>query len=163
VSEPSIDALRMALRSLTHGVYVVSVRANDGIDCHLVVALAMQVSVEPPRMAFALTHGARVLPALREAQSGVLSILSDGDVAAIRRYGAPGGVKHAPADVARDARGHPVPPEARRWLTFDVWLETVVGDHVLFVANVTGATIADGATQPFVPLTLGATGFPYAG
>lgn len=178
MSEPSANPMRRALRAMTHGVYVLSLR-HDGHDDYLVVALAMQCSVQPPRIAFALAHGARVLPALRAVGSAAFSVLGVNDVAAVRRYGVPGGVKQLPLTVVHTAEGHPVPPEARYWMRVRTASETSAGDHVLFVADVVDATVAgeasrdasDGAvaasdvpaSPPFVPLTLAATGFPYAG
>lgn len=190
MSEPSVNAMRQTLRSMSTGVYILSVHAENA-DEYLVVSLAMQCSVAPPRIAFALTPSARIVAALRNARSGVLTVLGDGDLAAIRRYGAPGGVRNMPANPARTTDGHPIPPEARRWLTLALVDETVVGDHVLFVASVTGAGIrermesgADAVSEAsaqhsspdspavtdaarsgdtFRPLTLAATGFPYAG
>lgn len=164
MSEPSSDPTRRALRALTHGVYVLSTHHN-GTDEFLIVSLAMQASVEPPRIAFAISTNARILDSIRESKRSVLGVLATGNTAAIRRYGTPGGVRHAPTDSARTTSQIIIPPEASFWLELDVHAEAnteSVADHVLFVANVIGAGVAS-TNLPFVPLTLADTGFPYAG
>lgn len=170
MSERSTDATRVGLRALTHGVYVLTA-TDQGQDEYLVVALAMQCSVEPPRLAFSIGLNARILPSLRGANGGALGILDATQLAAVRRYGTPGGVRHAPANCVRTPAGHAVPPEARYWLEFRIVQETPVGDHQLFVVQVSaaggieaGSVVACEAHESeFVPMTLAATGFPYAG
>ncbi len=176
MSELSANPVRVALRALTHGVYVLSMNASER-DAFLIVSLAMQCSVEPPRIAFALSMNARILHALRIARGGVLSTLDVSQKSAVRRYGAPGGVRQTPVSPSRSSEGHPIPPEAAHWIAFRTFTETVVGDHVLFVADVTdagnsGVAIAaesanDSAQHhspvKFAPLILAESGFPYAG
>ena len=148
---------------MTHGVYVLSVRhgvQQAAHDEYIIVALAMQCSVEPARIALAVSVNARLLSALRAAGGGALSVLDVNQLAAVRRYGTPGGVRHPPTEVARTAHGHPVPPEAAFWMELQISSETDAGDHVLFVGDVVSAG-ANG--NEFVPLTLAASQFPYAG
>lgn len=162
--------MRRALRALSHGVYVLSVQ-HDRRDDFLIVSLAMQCSVEPPRIAMALAHGARILPALAAAQGGVLGVLDASQKAAVRRYGAPGGVRNPPSDAARTERGHPIPPEATFWVEFSVMSTANVGDHTLVVANVTSAGAAPALAVPditaaallFEPMTLAGSKLPYGG
>jgi flavin reductase (DIM6/NTAB) family NADH-FMN oxidoreductase RutF len=164
MSEVSKDPLRRSLRALTHGVYVLSTShasSDAGSDDFLIVSLATQCSVEPPRVALALSVNARILSPFRSANGGVLSILAGSDIAAVRRYGAPGGVRHPPTDCARGTNGHPVPPEASFAIELQIVSEQAVGDHVLFVCDATGATAR--ADTSFAPLTLQSSGFPYAG
>lgn len=176
MSELSTNPTRVALRALTHGVYVLSV--SDGqSDDYLVVSLAMQCSVEPPRIAFALSPNARIVPMLRAANGALLSTLDISQKAAVRRYGAPGGVRQMPVAAKRSNGGHPVPPEANHWLQFQTFMEVSVGDHLLFVADVTDAensgiekttesnhdSAVDKSAVKFEPLTLQNSGFPYAG
>ena len=169
MSEPSTNPMRQALRALTHGVYVLSVAADD-VDDFLVVSLAMQCSVEPPRIAFALSTNARILTSIREARGGAFSILGERDAIVARRYGAPGGVRNIPKNPERTSAGHPIPPELSFWLEFSIVQEIAAGDHILFVADVTGAgkslppdTSGDDQSTSFTPLTLARSGFPYAG
>ncbi|MEP6762820.1 MAG: flavin reductase family protein [Gemmatimonadaceae bacterium] len=176
MSELSTSPARVALRALTHGVYVLSV--SDGqMDDYLIVSLAMQCSVEPPRIAFALSPNARIVSALRAANGALLSTLDVSQKPAVRRYGAPGGVRQMPADAKRSTAGHPIPPEASHWLQLKTFMEVSVGDHLLFVADVTDAGVtgvgvasensgdsgADGSSGSFTPLTLMNSAFPYAG
>ncbi|MDQ6611371.1 MAG: flavin reductase family protein [Gemmatimonadota bacterium] len=184
MSELSTDATRVALRALTHGVYVLSVGSADtqttadgqltAVDDYLVMSLVMQCSVQPPRVAFAVCSNARLLPALRVNGGGVLSTLDETQSAAVRRYGVPGGVRRVPIGPARSPHGHPIPPEASHWIEFRTVTETIVGDHLLFVADVTAAgvsntlvapnqTLAGSVESKFAPLTLASSGFPYAG
>jgi flavin reductase (DIM6/NTAB) family NADH-FMN oxidoreductase RutF len=179
MSEISRHPVRRTLRAMTHGVYVLSAH-HHGHDAYIVISLAMQCSVQPPRITFAVTPGARVVAALRGANGGVLSVLDASQTAAVRRYGAPGGVKHPPERPERDASGHPVPGEASHWMSFTVAQEMSVGDHLLFVADVTHAAVRNPergannalagdvvgggeAQKPLAPMILGNTGFPYAG
>ncbi|MEP6781797.1 MAG: flavin reductase family protein [Gemmatimonadaceae bacterium] len=176
MSEQSTDPTRVALRALTHGVYVLSV--SDGQrDDYLIVSLAMQCSVEPPRVAFAVSPNARIVSTLRAANGALLSTLDMSQKPAVRRYGAPGGVRQVPVDAKRSSGGHPIPPEARHWLQLQTFMEVSVGDHLLFVADVTDAGIsgvektpdsnndsaAAESAEKFEPLTLQNSGFPYAG
>ncbi|MGV3708203.1 MAG: flavin reductase family protein [Gemmatimonas sp.] len=160
MSEVSKSPLRRSLRALTHGIYVLSA-SHDGADEYVVLSLVSQCSVEPPRVALALSVNARMLRTFRAAGSGVLGILGAGDIPAVRRYGAPGGMRHAPSEVVHTANGHPVPAEARFALELVIASEHLVGDHVLFVCDATGATAF--GDEPFVPFTLAASGLPYAG
>jgi flavin reductase (DIM6/NTAB) family NADH-FMN oxidoreductase RutF len=153
--------MRRALRALTHGVYVLTVRTGEK-DEYLIVSLVMQCSVEPPRVAIALASGARVLRSFRAHGGGVLAILDATQQAAVRRYGTPGGVRHAPADVSRTLTGHPIPPESAFWMGVSIVDELPSGDHVVFVANVVEAGVLDAAAT-FTPYTLAGSGFPYAG
>lgn len=152
--------MRQALRALTHGVYVLGVH-HENRDDYLIVSLVTQCSIEPPRVALALSAAARVISSFRNACGGSLSILDASQLAAVRRYGAPGGVRHAPHPVARTSNHHPIPPEASFVLTLSINHEHPVGDHVLFVADVIDASAS--APPDFKALTLVATGFPYAG
>ena len=177
MSELSNDPMRLALRAMTHGVYVLSLR-HDDTDDYLIISLATQCSVQPPRIAFAVANESRILFALRSTASGVFSVLDTSQLAAVRRYGAPGGVKHVPdaprRTVTPGAMGHPVPPEASHSIVFRIHGEVHGGDHVLFIADVvramplhdeaasSGNAQRDGL-QSRAPLTLRATGFPYAG
>lgn len=170
MSEPSANPTRRALRALTHGVYVLSVH-YDQQDDFLILSLVMQCSVEPPRIAMALAHGARILPALAVAQGGVLGVLDDAQKAAVRRYGAPGGVRNPPRDAQRTERQHAIPPEVSFWIEFSVMSTTIVGDHTLIVANVTSAGVTaalsvpdvPAATPQFEPMTLAGSKLPYGG
>ena len=165
MSELSKDPVRVALRALTHGVYVLSVALQDEteaerkstpVDDYLIVALVMQCSVEPPRIAFALSPNARILQALRSANGAVLSTLDETQLAAVRRYGAPGGVRRTPVNPARSSRGHPVPPEASHWLSLRTLTETNAGDHLLFVADVTDAAVRSVLAAPRMPTDMNA-------
>lgn len=155
--------MRRALRAMTHGMYVLSVRSErqgEQIDEHIVLALAMQCSVEPPRVAFAVSNNSRILGSLHDAGSAVLSILDAGQAAAVRRYGTPGGVRHASTEFARSALGHPIPPEGAFWMELSIVSEIGGGDHAVFL----GEVIAAGANaDAFEPLTLAASKFPYGG
>lgn len=160
MTEVSRNPMRRALRALTHGVYVLGVRHAEQDD-FLVVSLVTQCSVEPPRVAIALSANARILQAFRDSHGGALSILDVTQRAAVRRYGAPGGVRHLPDNVTRTVQQHPAAPEASFVLALTVYGEQVAGDHVLFIADVLDATAL--ASAEFNPLTLADTGFPYAG
>lgn len=159
MSELSTNPMRMALRAMTHGVYVLSVH-HDGHDECLILSLAMQCSVEPPRVAFAISTHSRLLEILREARGGVLSVLDASQIAAVRRYGTPGGVRNAPVDAERSTKGHVIVPESACWLALANATEVSGGDHALFVADVIGAGSRAG---PVEPLTLAASKFPYGG
>ena len=176
MSELSTDPTRVALRALTHGVYVLSVSVGQSDD-YLIVSLVMQCSVEPPRIAFALSPNARIVSMLRAANGALLSTLDMSQKPAVRRYGAPGGVRQMPVEVKRSSGGHPIPPEASHWLQLQIFMEVSVGDHLLFVADVTDAgnagvekttdsnndSAADKSAVKFTPLTVQNSGFPYAG
>ena len=170
MSELSTNPTRRALRALTHGVYVLSVQ-HDHQDAFLVVSLVMQCSVEPPRIAMALAHGARILPALVAAKGGVLGVLDASQKAAVRRYGAPGGVRNPPHAAQRTAQQHAIPPEVAFWMELSVVSTTNVGDHTLVIADVTSAgvtgrlSVSDAPSDAvsFVPMILAASAFPYAG
>lgn len=162
MSEPSPNPVRRALRALTHGVYVLSTH-DAGSDDFLIVSLVMQCSVEPPRVAIAISQNARILSAFRDSKRAVLSVLDANQMAAVRRYGTPGGVRHAPTDANRTIHQIIIPPEASFWLEFEIHTEQSDADHVLLVANVIGAGVANAGDSPFTPLTLANTGYPYAG
>ncbi|MBC8089150.1 MAG: flavin reductase [Phycisphaerae bacterium] len=159
MSEPSTNPMRRALRAMTHGVYVLSV-SHAQRDEYIVVALAMQCSVEPPRVAFSVSNSSRILGVLRAAGGGVLSVLDASQRVAVRRYGTPGGVRNASSEVSRSEHGHPIAPEGAFWMQLQVHTEIAAGDHVLFVADVLQAGTNSDA---FDPLTLAASKFPYAG
>lgn len=162
MSELSSDPTRRALRALTHGVYVLSTHHAE-LDDLLIVSLAMQCSVEPPRIAVAISTNARILQSFRQSHRGVLSILDSDQIPAVRRYGTPGGVRQAPKGARRTVHEILIPPEASFWLELEIHTEQSDADHVLFVANVIGAGVAATDDSPFTPLTLANTGFPYAG
>lgn len=154
--------MRRALRALTHGVYVLSTH-HDDVDDFLIVSLVMQTSIEPPRVAFAVSVNARILPSLRSTRRAVLGVLPAGATAAVRRYGAPGGVRQPPRDAKRTSHHIALPPEASFWLELSLYSEQPVGDHVLFVADVANAIVADEVAAEFAPFILANSGFPYGG
>jgi flavin reductase (DIM6/NTAB) family NADH-FMN oxidoreductase RutF len=143
-------------------VYVLSTYHAESDD-FLIISLAMQCSVEPPRVAAAISTNARILQSFRQSHRGVLSVLNGDQIAAVRRYGTPGGVRQTPNDARRTAHQILIPPEASFWLELEIHTEQSDADHVLFVANVIGAGVAATGGSPFTPLTLANTGFPYAG
>lgn len=151
--------MRVALRAMTHGVYVLSVR-HDERDEYVIVSLAMQCSVEPPRIAIAVSTNSRILELFRAAQSGVLSVLDASHVSAVRRYGTPGGTRNTPADAERSEGGHVIVPESAFWLDIAIATEIAGGDHIVFLADVSAA---GARTEAFEPLTLAASKFPYGG
>ena len=159
MSEPSTNPMRRALRAMTHGMYVLSVR-HEQHDEYVIVALAMQCSVEPPRIALSVSNNSRILNALRAAGGGVLAVLDTAQTGAVRRYGTPGGVRNASVDVTRSTHSHPIPPECSCWMDLRVTGQMDGGDHVIFVTDV----VAAGANaEVFQPLTLADSQFPYAG
>ena len=160
------EARKQVLRSVVYGVYVLGVRGGS-VEGDLPHATAVswltQLSFEPPMIGVALERESATLPLVRAAGAFAVSVLPAGARSTASRLGRStattprklAGIAHHPAPES----GAPVLDEATGWLDCRVRGELPSGDHVLVVAEVVEAgTQHEGAT-----LTLGETGFRYAG
>jgi flavin reductase (DIM6/NTAB) family NADH-FMN oxidoreductase RutF len=150
--EGAIDLLRAFRRRWASGVAVMTLR--DGARLRgITLTGVMPLSVDPPKVAVALTAAGEFAPLAERGRRCAVSILvRDQEFLAERFAGrAPvpdatlGGVPHA-----LDAHGVPLLSGATAVVTGEISSRRVAGDHILVVIDVEGGSIAEDEDDPLL-------------
>ncbi len=158
-----IAAKKQALRKLTYGLYVLTVRDGDEVAAGAVTWLS-QASFEPPLIMAGVKVGSGIHALIERVGKFAVNILGEGqkDMAA---------AFFRPSQIEDDRiNGYPFEPgpETAAPLLLDApaWFEARVvdsvkrGDHTVYVAQVIEAGVRDPDARP---LELSDTGWSYGG
>ena len=156
-----LEAKKQALRSLTHGVYVIGVREGEKLNAFTATWLT-QVSFEPPLVVAGIRKDSVSFHMIEASRVFTVSILSSGQKLLAQHFLRPahlGGDKLQGIGHQAGKTGAPVLDEAMAYLECRVKEIILAGDHSLVLAEVVEA----GVRQPAEPLTLRETGWHYGG
>ena len=146
-------------RAMPYGIYLLTARQGATLQA-VVVSWVSQVSFSPPRMLVALRHNRRIIPAVREARSFSLSLLSREQkplVGRLKDPGLPGQIpglwEEGGCSSAPVLKGCLAAWSCRLFSTVEA------GDHFLFLGEVEWAS----ASREGLPLTTLDLGKTYIG
>ncbi|PBC76879.1 flavin reductase (DIM6/NTAB) family NADH-FMN oxidoreductase RutF [Streptomyces sp. TLI_235] len=145
---PALDeAFRAAARRWTTGVAVVTTRSGEEVFAKTVSSFCT-LSLDPLLVSVAVTRHSPLAAAVRGSGRFALSVLTDRQIAAARRFATPGAGRalgeFTAVPMRAEATGAPVLEAALAW--FDCRLHGVLpgGDHVLLVGRVAAAEAVPG-------------------
>jgi 3-hydroxy-9,10-secoandrosta-1,3,5(10)-triene-9,17-dione monooxygenase reductase component len=131
-------AFRRALGRFATGVTLITSRGGDS----LVVNAFMSVSLEPPLVAFCVSHSSLTWRRMRRSARLGINVL-DSRVGDVRERARPGADRLAGLEVRADRYGVPRLVDAVAFLLAEVVDERVVGDHALVTCEVLEAACDD--------------------
>jgi flavin reductase (DIM6/NTAB) family NADH-FMN oxidoreductase RutF len=138
-------AKKTALRMIPYGIYVLSARASDGTPHAATVNWVTQTAFSPPLIAIAVKADSGVYAALKASRKGALSILGKGQTGVAFTFFKPVVAEGATlsGEAAHDSPGGaPILDSAAASLDLSVVEIVERGDHHVFIAEVTAATVA---------------------
>lgn len=127
--------LRRVMRRFPTGVVVVAA-SRDGRPHGMAVNSFASVSLRPPLVMFCADRSSTTWPAVRAAGGFAVSVLSEDQVAACRRFAEKGADRFAGTPWRPTRSGHPMLDEAVAWLDCAITDVVVAGDHDIVVARV---------------------------
>jgi len=131
-----------AFRSIPYGVYLLTARQGDVLHA-VIVSWVSQVSFSPPRLMVALRHNRRVIPAIREARSFSLSLLSREQKPLVARLKGPNLSAHsAEFWETDDSSRAPVLRDCLAGWRCRLFSAVEAGDHFLFLGEVESVFLA---------------------
>jgi flavin reductase ActVB len=136
---------RAALRRLAAGVTVVTTRDAEGRPAGMTASAVTAASLAPPLVLVCVDRTATVHPALFAHGWFAVNLLRAEQAPLSRRFAVSGGDKFAGV-AHREGRARlPVLEEALAALECRVVAAHAAGDHTIFVGEVEGARVAEGA------------------
>jgi flavin reductase (DIM6/NTAB) family NADH-FMN oxidoreductase RutF len=132
------DELRALFREVPSPVGVVTVDV-DGESAGLTVDSFVPLSIDPPLVGIALGRHAALLELLREAGAFAVSILASGQEHLAQHFarGVPPIAHWTGVETTRGELGAPLLADALGWIECRLAYAHEVGDHTLFVGEVT--------------------------
>lgn len=154
---------KLALRSITYGLYVMTSRAEDVVGAGGVNWLT-QTSFDPPLVAAAVKADSGLCAAIDAGGSFAVNVLAEDQLdvakAFFRSTEVDGDLVNGQRFEAGAATGAPILDVVPYWFECRVTDTVARGDHTVFVAEVVGAGVRDAER---VPLNLRSTGMNYGG
>lgn len=143
-ADGGFDSLRFrqVLGHFATGVTVIAAIGEEG-PAGLAVNSFTSVSLDPPLVAFCVSHTSSTWPSIRTSGSLCVNILAEDQEEVCRAFAAKGGEKFAGVDWSPSYSGAPVLAGALAWLDCTIEVIHEVGDHVLVVGRVTHLGVAD--------------------
>jgi flavin reductase (DIM6/NTAB) family NADH-FMN oxidoreductase RutF len=143
--------LAAALGRIPSGVYILTV-ARAGIETGMLVSWVQQCAFQPPMISFVLQRGRAIADLLPKHAVFTINILEAAQTDMIAHFGKGFSLTDdafKDLDIERGAPFGPTLKEAHAFLHAKVADRVLVGDHELFLAEVTaGALLEEG--QPMV-------------
>lgn len=139
-------------RRLSTGVYVIGV-AHGGRRNAFTAAWLTQVSFEPLLVALSVNPGHASYPILHQSGTFAVSVLSEDQIEAARRFGTVSGREHDKLEGSgwRPARGGaPVLRDALAWLECEVAGRAAAGDHEIVLGRVVDGDITAPGARPLL-------------
>jgi flavin reductase (DIM6/NTAB) family NADH-FMN oxidoreductase RutF len=144
-------SLGAALGRIPRGVYILTV-ANDAVETGMLASWVQQCAFQPPLITFVVQRGRPIVDLLADGAVFTLNILEAAQTDMIAHFGKGFTLTEnafADLDIRRVAPHGPILTEAHACLFGKVVQRLTVGDHELFVAEITaGSMLEDG--QPMV-------------
>lgn len=142
------EEFKAALRRHPAGVAVITCDGGRGLAGFTATSL-ISLSLEPPLVAFALSHTASTWPRLCEASSVVVHLLGEHQQDVAQRFATSGIDRFAePTQWCRLSTGEPLLAGTPVWIRCAVERRIAVGDHDLVVAR----ALQVGQAAPTPPL-----------
>jgi flavin reductase len=139
------DELRALMRRAPAGVAVVTVDAG-GQRLGLTISSLVSLSLEPPLVGMAISREAAMHELLREARGFAVSLLAGGQEWVAQHFARgvpPIAMWHGIA--TQEAAGAPLLVGALGWMQCRLAAEHSVGDHTLFVGEVSSVELGEAA------------------
>ncbi len=139
------DALFVQVMSaFAAGVAVVTTTDENGLPRGLTTTAVTSVSRQPPLLLVCVDTGSRKLPAIRHTAGFVVNFIADAHADVALQFASKAEDKFGAIDWHEGANGAPVlHAHSHAWADCRVEQEIEAGDHVVFIAEVTHAGVAD--------------------
>jgi flavin reductase (DIM6/NTAB) family NADH-FMN oxidoreductase RutF len=138
------DLFRSVLGRFASSVTILSAVDSSGRDHGMTVSAFSSVSLEPPLVLACVDLAASIHPTLLETEWIGVSILSDGQEAASRRFADPDADRFDDLEVVRGEHGVALLGGAAAHLECRIVARHEGGDHTIFVASVEQAVVHAG-------------------
>lgn len=132
--------LAAALGRIPSGLFILTARHGDA-ETGILISWVQQCSFEPPQLTLALKHGRGIVDWLKKDATLVLNILDNSQTDMVVHFGRGfelGEPAFTGVEVERHGKSPPILSEALAYLECRVVSRHAVGDHELFVGEVTG-------------------------
>lgn len=137
-------AFRTSLSRFASGVTVLTTRASDGRDLGMTATAFSSLSLDPPLVLVCIDRDASIAPALESAEHLAVHVLGADQEPLSRRFALKDGDRFAGLEVTRGEGGVALLPGALVRLECRIVERLPGGDHVIVVAQVLGAEVAEG-------------------
>lgn len=142
------DAFKSLVGKFPSGVTIVTTHDENGEPAGATVSAFSSISMEPPLVMIALGTQGRLTAALRKCSAFAINILREDQQGLALQFARPGdrfaGIEMSACDV-RDATDVPVLCDALATLVCRVYGQAIVGDHTVFIGEVIGGRVREGA------------------
>ena len=135
---------RRACGRFATGVTIASVMDREGSPHGLTVSSFTSVSLEPPLILICLGHAVTMIDLFRESPFFGLNVLAEGQRELSERFARKGHDRFNGLQWYRGATGVPLLPGTLANIECAVERRVSAGDHDIFLAEMVGATVAEG-------------------
>lgn len=135
---------RASLSRFASGITVLTTRSADGRDLGMTATAFSSLSLDPPLVLVCIDRAASMAPALESATHLAVHVLGADQEAISRQFALKEGDRFAGLAITRGAGGVPLVPGALVQLQCRITERHAGGDHVIVVAEVLAAEVADG-------------------
>lgn len=137
------DAFREAISRFASGVTVVTTRFGD-TDYGTTASAVSSLSLEPPMLLICLNRSSSTQEAVRESGLFAVNVLDDSQADLAHRFARKSADKFDGVPVERGAGDVPVLPDSLAHFECRVFETATAGTHIVFLAEVIGATGREG-------------------
>ena len=137
-------AFRASLSRFASGVTVLTTRSADDRDLGMTATAFSSLSLDPPMVLVCIDRAASIAPALDGLTHLAVHVLGAEQEAVSRQFAMKEGDRFAGLAVTRGAGGVPLLPGALVRLECRISERHPAGDHVIVVAEVLAAEVAEG-------------------
>ena len=137
-------AFRASLSRFASGVTVLTARSADGRDLGMTATAFSSLSLDPPMVLLCIDRAASIAPALEGVTHLAVHVLGADQEGVSRQFALREGDRFAGLAITRGAEGVPLVPGALVRLECRIAERHAGGDHVIVVAHVLEAEVAEG-------------------
>lgn len=137
-------AFRASLSRFASGVTVLTTRSADGRDLGMTATAFSSLSLDPPMVLLCIDRAASIAPALEGVTHLAVHVLGADQEGVSRQFALKEGDRFAGLAITRGAEGVPLVPGALVRLECRIAERHAGGDHVIVVAHVLAAEVAEG-------------------
>lgn len=139
-----IAAFRASLSRFASGITVVTTRSASGHDLGMTATAFSSLSLDPPLVLVCIDRAASIAPALEDVTHIAVHVLGADQEAISRQFALKEGDRFAGLATTRGAGNVPLVPGALVRLQCRIAERHAGGDHVIIIAEVLAAEVADG-------------------
>ncbi len=150
--KPEVKTQDILFRSLTNGVYIVTVTDKGQIN-GVTTPWVTQLSYDPPLVMVAISPLRKCHDMITNSGQFAVNVLASGQVDVASRFGLITGRemdKFEGIVPQRTAAANPLLPDALAYIDCELVERLAVGDHSLFVGQVIGAEVLDSTASPLI-------------